>query len=198
MIKFVPKLSPHNRNVWGYVDIAFNRVDTERLKTVGPDRMCAEWIIKNGGAVRFASKPKVIYKEYDMLSEGNSYSSKLKEIDATDACIMKIGFEHLKGCTAIDKIILNRCKHLEHDALSGLHYVKETLKELQVTSCYNFRDAGILSLKSLENLKELIIYDLPYVANLDQVKNELKEALPHCNIITTQEVSETLDNQEKI
>lgn len=31
------------RNFFPYLRIAFNQVDTERLKDVGPDRLCAEW-----------------------------------------------------------------------------------------------------------------------------------------------------------
>lgn len=31
------------RNFFGYLRIAFNRVDESRLKEVGPDRLCAEW-----------------------------------------------------------------------------------------------------------------------------------------------------------
>lgn len=31
------------RNFFPYLRIAFNAVDMDRLKAVGPDRLCAEW-----------------------------------------------------------------------------------------------------------------------------------------------------------
>lgn len=198
MLKQLHKFTPHKRSVWGYVNIAFNRVDADRLEIVGPDRMCAEWIIKNGGAVRYTSNPKKLIRQYDTLSEVSTLPLKLKEIDATDACIMKIGFEHFRGCDSIEKIILNRCKYLENDALSELHYVKDTLKELQVTSCYNFRDDGLLALKSLDKLKKLTLYDFPHVKDIEQLEAELKKALPLCNIITKPDDADSLKIDEQI
>lgn len=32
-----------NRSLFGYLRVAFNRVDQSRLAEVGPDRLCAEW-----------------------------------------------------------------------------------------------------------------------------------------------------------
>lgn len=31
------------RNFFAYLRVAFNKVDTQRLEEVGPDRLCAEW-----------------------------------------------------------------------------------------------------------------------------------------------------------
>lgn len=36
-------VSRQMRNFFGYLRIAFNKVDTQRLEEVGPDRLCAEW-----------------------------------------------------------------------------------------------------------------------------------------------------------
>lgn len=35
------------RSFFPYLRIAFNQVDLERLATVGPDRLCAEWYVDN-------------------------------------------------------------------------------------------------------------------------------------------------------
>lgn len=196
MLKLVTKASQIHRNVWGYVNIAFNKVDIDRLNIVGPERLCAEWIIKNGGAIRFTGNPKVLVKQYDLLSDNFGFALKIKEIDATDSSIMKLGFEHLKGCKAIDKIILNRCKLLENDSLSELQHVADTLRELHVISCYNMRDDGILLLKSFKNLKSLIIYDLPYVRDLNRVKDELVKEIPQCKIQLKPLVSDILNQAE--
>lgn len=45
--------APQRRPFFAYFRIAFNTVDKDRLATVGPDRLCAEWLLKNGGAVTF-------------------------------------------------------------------------------------------------------------------------------------------------
>lgn len=97
---------------------------------------------------------------------------------------MAIGFEHFKGCTSIERIILNRCKHMENEALEQLAYVKQSLKELQVTHCSNVEDSGILSLKQLNHLQKLTIYGFVYVKDFNGVVNQLKKDLPGCQIVT--------------
>lgn len=111
-------------------------------------------------------------------------SSQIRLVDATDSSIMALGFEHFKGCRAIEHIILNRCKHMENDALEQLAYVKGSLKELQVTDCPNVVESGLLSLKQLSRLEKLTIYGMTYIKDLNQVINQLKNDLPKCEIIT--------------
>lgn len=96
---------------------------------------------------------------------------------------MAIGFEHFKGCNAIEHIIFNRCKHLEDEALEQLAYVKTSLKELQVTDCPNVVESGLLSLKQLINLQKLTIYGFIYIKDFHGVVNQLKKELPSCEIV---------------
>ena len=100
---------------------------------------------------------------------------------------MSIGFDHLKNCTAIERIILHKCAHMENEALERLVHVKNTLKELQVTECGNVEDDGLLSLKQLTHLEKLRIYGFPYVKNFDKVVAELRASLPKCDIQSTKE-----------
>uniref|UniRef100_T1GTS5 Uncharacterized protein n=1 Tax=Megaselia scalaris TaxID=36166 RepID=T1GTS5_MEGSC len=104
-----------SKNLWTYVAHAFNQVDHQRLECVGPDRLCAEWVLKNGGAVEFF-EIKGFLKDYNLLPPEEIQLS-VKTIDASNSSIMKIGFEHLIGCRKLDKIILHNCKHLEDDGL---------------------------------------------------------------------------------
>lgn len=174
------------RNMWAFVNIAFNSVDKERLKEVGPDRLCAEWILKNGGAVRFINKSVKLVDYNHLPPDGTRL--KLKEIDATNACIMKIGFEHLKNCEYIDRIILRHCEYLEND-LTGLAYVRDSLKFLEVSSCNNIRDNGLRPIANLKKLENLELHNLNFVKNMDKVITELREYLPNCCI--------NCDQQEK-
>lgn len=139
-------------------------------------------IIKNGGAVQFTNHSSPT-KEYNALV-GSSSSARIKMIDATESSIMAIGFEHFKGCKSIEQIILNRCKHMENDALEQLAYVKNSLKELQVTDCANVIDSGLLSLKQLNHLQKLTIYGFVYVKDFAGVVDQLKKELPDCKIVT--------------
>lgn len=170
------------RNLWQYVNVAFNRVDGYRLKEVGPDRLCAEWILKNGGSIKLLGHKNFLSSYNALPIEGTPI--KLKEIDGTNATIMKIGFLHFNNCNMIDKIILNKCLYMENSALGELHYVKDTLKELHIIGCNNVQDSGLLLLKDLYNLKKLVIYDFAYVKNLESVAKELGNFLPNCDINT--------------
>lgn len=171
----------NTKALWTYVAIAFNKVDYERLKIVGADRLCAEWILKNGGAIEFSGAAGRFIRDYNVLPpEGNKVT--VKTIDASNSSIMKMGFEHLIGCKKVDKIILNQCKHLEEGCLTGLHHVKESLKVLQVSGCDNLADKDFKVLGDLKHLESLSIFDMKYVNNLDTVIQDLKVLLPNCHV----------------
>lgn len=138
--------------------------------------------MKNGGTVQFVDARTPI-TEYNTLNTLNT-TPKIHTIDATDSAIMAIGFEHLKGCKFIERIVLNRCKHMENEALEQLSFVKDTLHELQVTECGNVVDSGLRSLKKLTQLQKLTIYGFLYVKDWDGIYIELKQSLPKCEITT--------------
>lgn len=169
------------RNLWTYVARAFNLVDSARLQQVGPDRLCAEWVLKNSGAVAFTIAPGQYLRDYNALPPEN-IRLQVKEIDATDATIMKVGFDHLKGCKKVDKIILHRCKHLEDGGLEGLAYATEPLRHLEVINCPNLTDNCLMALKCLKNLEYLKIANMQFVKNIQNVKSELSKALPNCKV----------------
>lgn len=192
------------RTFFAYFRIAFNSVDTDRLKTVGPDRLCAEWLLKNGGSVTFAGGMCILVHsrwennvqllpcslpisagsravfDYNMLGAvgPTAASPRIVAIDATDASIMAIGFDHLHGCTQVQRIRLCRCKHMESEALAKLaDTVGATLRELHVEECYNVTDEGLLSLGALSELRSLTVCGVPYVKDVDGVRSELTARL---------------------
>ncbi|XP_037714465.1 ATP synthase subunit s, mitochondrial [Drosophila subpulchrella] len=172
------------RGIWGYVAVAFNQVDADRLAKVGPNRLCAEWIVKNGGGVRFVENPTKLWKDYNSLPGENTQFC-LKVVDASNSSIMKIGLEHLKGCKSIDTVIFHNCKHLENDGLEGLHHISSSLERLQVSGCYNITDSGLAAIGELENLRQLVIFDMIFVKNMEAVAANLKRQLPNCDIKAT-------------
>lgn len=174
----------HKRFLWQYVCQAFNRVDVHRLKAVGPDRMCAEWVLKNGGGVRFRESPLVLHSNYNTLPAENNKIHVL-EIDATKASIMSIGFEHLKDCSHIRKMILDNCKYLDDEAVSKLRYIDKTLVELKIDRCRNISQEGLLEMvKSVPHLKRLQLgRDMPLLnSKIAALVPQLKKHLPDCEI----------------
>lgn len=113
-------------------------------------------------------------------------TSKLWKVDGSHSSIMSLGFDHFKGCHFVEKVRLHRCQHMENDALEKLSYLKNSLKELEVTECHNVEKDGLLSLKQLHCLKILTIYGFTYITAEDftTISNELKKNLPNCQIIT--------------
>ncbi|EAT39393.1 AAEL008790-PA [Aedes aegypti] len=169
-----------SRNFWGWINMMFNRVDTARLKVVGPDRLCAEWLLRNGARAKFVNIPHE-QVNYNLLPN-EKVSVLIEEFDGTDSGIMHIGFDHLKGLTRLRKIRLHNCVYLEDQALAKLRFVADTLEELEVSNCKNVTDFGLLSLKDLKKLKQLSTHNLPYVKNLQKVEEELKKSLPNCSM----------------
>lgn len=182
-IKSITK-SPQ-RQIWGYVAIAFNRVDADRVSLVGPNRTCAEWVLKNGGAVKFQNYPTILFSNYNSLPGENQLP--IIEIDGTNSSIMDIGFDHLKNCDMIENIKLIKCKNLENGALEKLELVKKSLKFLEVSGCFNINETGLMSLTGLTNLEKLVVNNLPYVKDFDKIKKELKEKLPKCSVHINEE-----------
>lgn len=175
------------RPFFSYFRIAFNSVDADRLKVVGPDRLCAEWMLKNGGGIRYVGSEDSIITNYNSLPPTSNRNSIIGEIDGTDSSIMDIGFEHLKGCNHIKKVNLTRCKHIENESMQKLAaYLKDTLEDLSVIDCFNLETVGLLYLTELSKLKKLVVSGVPYIKDVQHVKEQLTSALPNCDIEITQ------------
>ncbi|XP_037949155.1 ATP synthase subunit s, mitochondrial-like [Teleopsis dalmanni] len=169
------------RKLFAIVRIAFNSVDVSRLQEVGPNRLCAEWIVKNGGAVRFLEDPNKLYNDYNSLPP-ESQKYRLKVADATDSSIMNIGLDHFKGCNHVDTVILHNCTHLEEDGLKGLVHIVNSLVRLQVSGCYNINDEGLKEIANLKNLKQLIIFNMTAVKSFAATVSYIQGQLPNCEI----------------
>jgi hypothetical protein len=83
--KSMPLVTSQNMskgNFWGWVNMIFNRVDRSRLKKVGAERLCTEWLLKNGAAVRFTTtQPGQIHTDYNSLpSDKLPFPFKIKEV----------------------------------------------------------------------------------------------------------------------
>lgn len=91
------------------------RVDPSRIKEVGPDRACAEWLLRCGASLRWKNS-KTILNDYNSLPVTGG-GQKIVEIDATDSAIMDCGFSHFgKDIFALSSFckICTRVEIFEH------------------------------------------------------------------------------------
>ncbi|ODN05714.1 ATP synthase subunit s, mitochondrial [Orchesella cincta] len=170
------------RFLWGWLNSIFNRVDESRIKEVGPDRACAEWLLRCGAGVRWDKGPDEWLRDYNSLPAGNYRGLRIVEIDATDSAVMHIGFTHFRGLKHVRKAIFHKCGYMEDEAVRRIGYLKDSLEELQISSCGNVSDEGILTLVELKNLKKLKLYDFLEVRDRQKCLSVLKENLPNCLI----------------
>ncbi|XP_028029897.1 ATP synthase subunit s, mitochondrial [Bombyx mandarina] len=176
---YTPRID-QKRSFWEYVNMMFNKPDPDRIKAVGADRACAEWVLKNGGKIVWADGKRI--EDYNVLPSDDTILPKIIEIDGTDSAISHYGFPHLNGCTMLSKIILHNNNYIDDRALKGLSYAKNTLSHLQISKCVNVTDAGLKELNILEKLQHLILFNLESVNDLEECKKYLKSQIPKCNI----------------
>ena len=71
-----------------------NRFDQKRVEEAGPNRACAEWLLKCGAEVKFKNWGSYT-TDYNKIPTGGFEAFQIEEIKAVDACIMTAGFEYL-------------------------------------------------------------------------------------------------------
>lgn len=85
------------------------RPDGNRIKEVGPDRACAEWLLRCGAFVRWKDSEK-FHKDYNTLPNVNLDKFKIEEVNADEAAVMDIGFPHFGKCLylSIPQVIIQK------------------------------------------------------------------------------------------
>ncbi|XP_059860575.1 ATP synthase subunit s, mitochondrial isoform X1 [Delphinus delphis] len=163
----------------GFCSLA-NRVDHERIRDVGPDRAASEWLLRCGALVRYHGQERW-QKDYNHLPTGPLDKYKIQAIDATDSCIMSIGFDHMEGLQHVEKIRLCKCHYIEDDCLerlSQLENLQKSMLEMEIISCGNVTDKGVIALHHLRNLKYLFLSDLPGIKEKEKIVQVFKTSLP--------------------
>lgn len=180
---------------------AFNEVDTERLPLVGPDRLCAEWWLRNGGAVRFdglqpphqfpgcalphhfldaAHLPAVD----DDVRQPQPQPLRVLELEAHGATVSDNGFAHLSGCEHLHTVVLEGCEFVTDGALDELCAVRKTLRRLELANCPLVQECGLMQLGKLQQLRELRVECMWGVKDAGALRAALVGLLPRtCNVV---------------
>ena len=95
------KIASHDIFGLRWIIDGFNLVDKSRVKEVGPDRAAAEWIVRNGGKIKFDNLSDV-FSDYNALIKATAELDPripneqvhLVEIDATDSSVSGFGCMH--------------------------------------------------------------------------------------------------------
>ncbi|XP_028995256.1 ATP synthase subunit s, mitochondrial isoform X2 [Betta splendens] len=180
----VSHTEPGRRHFWGWLNAVFNKVDYERIKAIGPDRAAAEWLLRCGAKVRFQGFDRW-HHDYNGLPTGPLGRYKIQAIDATESCIMYRGFDHLDGLTCVEEIKLNKCIYIEDtclERLSSIENLQKSLYMMEVVSCGNVTDKGVIALHRLGNLEYLFLSDLPGIKDRQTTVDRLQTALPRLDI----------------
>ncbi|XP_003962384.1 ATP synthase subunit s, mitochondrial [Takifugu rubripes] len=174
----------NRRHFWGWLNAVFNKVDYERIKAVGPDRAASEWLLRCGAKVKFQGFER-FHHDYNGLPVGPLGKYKIQAIDATESCIMYRGFDYLDGLKHVEEIKFNKCIYIEDaclERLSSVESLQESVVTMEVVSCGNVTDKGIISLHRLRNLENLFLSDLPGITDKQTMVTRLQTALPRLDV----------------
>lgn len=56
----------------------------------------------------------------------------------------------IEGLKSVKKAVFHKCGYMEDDAVRQLGFLKDTLEDLQISSCGNVTDEGILTLVQMK------------------------------------------------
>lgn len=170
------------RNFYRILTSIANRPDRERIKEVGPERSCAEWLLRCGANVRWKGADNWL-RDYNLLPPVNMKNYVIEELEAVEAGIMTIGFDHFDGCKNIRRARFHLCPYFEDETLMTLvQKLKDSLEHLEISSCGDITDRGLSSITQLNKLKTLFLQDLPEVKDKKGSYARLTAALPQCQI----------------
>lgn len=181
--KQLPRFSGR-RHFWGWLNAVFNRVDYERIKEVGPDRAASEWLLRCGAKVRYQGFERW-QEDYNGLPTGPLGKYKIQGIDATESCIMYRGFDYLDGLEHLEEVKLCKCMYIEDaclERMSKIENLQKSLQRLEIITCGNVSDKGVISLHSLRNLQYLLLSDLPAIKQREVTMDLLQKSNPSLHI----------------
>ncbi|CAJ0558523.1 unnamed protein product, partial [Mesorhabditis spiculigera] len=187
-----------------------NRYNEERVKSIGPDLACLEWLMHCGASeVRMSCGTSIksisAMNKYLKQALAGEIESPAKiapgdlaheeawpnaprvyvlHVDASDSAIANPGFAYFRNLRRVEVLKLNFCDYFGDDGLRELAMgrPKETLRNLEIVLNPNMTDGAIFWLSRLVGLRRAHFYFLPYVANRPAFLRHLRTALPKAQV----------------
>lgn len=173
--------SSQQRQLWSWLNIVWNKYDRKRVEEMGPDRACAEWLLRCGGSVRYKNWGSLTV-DYNAIPSGTPDQFKIEEIRAIKACITSQGFAYLNGLTDLKRIHLEKCDEVGDSSIARCNLAKDSLESMTLIELVQLTDNGLAYLAGLKNLKQIDLARLPGIKNRDAVLRLLKRELPQCTV----------------
>ncbi|XP_045156830.2 ATP synthase subunit s, mitochondrial-like [Mercenaria mercenaria] len=178
-----PQTYQIRRHFFKYLNRALNIFDRERYEEVGGDRLCAEWVLKCGGRLRWAGSHSWLSDYNSLPSESTEAKLNVQDVDVSGTVVMSQGFEHFWYVKNLKSLKLHDCKYVDDNCLKQLQITASTLEHLQISANKQITDTGLLHLVELVCLTDLHLKDLPKVKDKKETYEKLQKALPNCDIM---------------
>jgi len=162
-----------------WLDPIWNRYDAERAKAVGPDRLCAEWLLRCGGRLRWEGCEAWL-SDYNALPPETS-RRRVSAVDASGACVTSGGLRHLVG-TGVTCVTLHDNPLLCDAGMAHLCRLADSLRVLQVSANRSVSDVGLRRLAALRGLHRLTAFELAAVETPEATAAFLRQRLPQCEV----------------
>ncbi|CAF3300019.1 unnamed protein product [Rotaria socialis] len=185
-----------HRQFWNSLNIVWNKYDRKRVQEIGPDRACAEWLVRCGGSVRFKNWG-TFSSHFNTIPAGASNQFKIEEIRAINASITSEGFAYLDGLSDLKKIHLEKCDQICDSSIARCNKVKDSLESIELIDLAQISENGLAYLAGLKNLKHIVLARLSSIKHRDAILKLLTNELPRCTINYNDEHAITLEQKAK-
>eukprot|EP00127_Corallochytrium_limacisporum_P001870 Clim_evm25s88 gene=Clim_evmTU25s88 len=118
------------RSVYMWIEYIFNRVDYARIKEVGPDRACLEYILRQEGRFKVRGHPNWIDHERDVPVGKVT----LTDVDMSGRNCTSNGVRYFHGCDELANISFRRCPYFDDAAVKNISDVY-ALRTLDMGEC---------------------------------------------------------------
>jgi len=100
----------------------FARPDPDRIKEVGPNRACAEWLLRCGATFKWKGFDR-FQTDYHALPASDFRSFVIEEVEAVEAGIMRVGFEHF-GTILSDITLISSDSVHSFDGINNATFIR--------------------------------------------------------------------------
>ncbi|XP_051845213.1 distal membrane-arm assembly complex protein 2 isoform X2 [Antechinus flavipes] len=162
-----------------------NKVFSYTLKYHSADVAGANFILNQGGAVRFQDQEWILPQNKKRFFQNCSLLEELplEEVDASGCIINYYGLKNLVRLSGLRSLRLCGCPHVDDWCLSCLHPLGSCLQELSLAGCPRVTERGLACLHHLRSLRRLDISNLPAVSNKGLTQILVEEMLPDCEVV---------------